>query len=145
LIVSLSTQIPAGAPLALGPPRAFVSGEVEEHRVRPPPAESRWLRARYRASALTGGEDRRFVLDVHYDGAIVRIVEGGIAPNGLPGAEAHAGRRGLARFLETLEAAHPGVPVEPRRTCGASAGDGRADGWDVWEEHSRLCRRVRVG
>jgi hypothetical protein len=105
------------------------------------------MRARYRPSMGVGGEERRFVVDVHFDDRIVRLTEGVVAADGLPGADAHAGRRALARFVEGLEARHPDVPSEPRRTCAASPtlGDRRADGWAAWEEHTRICRRVRLG
>jgi hypothetical protein len=138
------TEIPRGVTFVPPEPRLFVVGDVEERRLRAPAAESRWSRARYAAPNGAGGEDRRFVLDVHFDTQVVRLAEGVVGAGALGLADPNASRRAITRFLEALQGRHPRAYEEPSRTCAATPqpGETHADGWAAWEEHSRVCRRL---
>jgi hypothetical protein len=116
-----------------------VPGEVEERRLRPPAAESRWQRGHYAAPNGAGTETRVAVVDLYTDVGLVRLVEGAVDVRGL-GEPPPSQRQAVRLLVESVSARWPDAHVEARRTLPATARGGeRADGWPAWEEHSRAC------
>ncbi|GDX80248.1 hypothetical protein LBMAG42_20590 [Deltaproteobacteria bacterium] len=141
------SQLPRGAEWPSGDVWLIVSGEVEEKRLRPPAAESRWQRSHYAAANGAGGEARIAVLDLHTHEGMFRVVEGAVDLRLLAGAEASAQRRSIKAFADAVALRWPHAEVQPRRTCPAQSRPGddrRADGWATWEEHTRVCRALAI-
>lgn len=139
------SPLPRGSAWPGGDVWLVVSGEVEEKRLRPPAAESRWQRGHYAAANGAGGEARIAVLDLHTDQGLFRVVEGAVDLRLLPGADAASQRRSIKALADAVAIRWPNAEVQPRRTCPAQTRPGddrRADGWGAWEEHSRVCRAL---
>lgn len=139
------SQLPRGAACTPADVWLVVPGEVEEKRLRPAAAESRWQRSHYAAANGAGGEARIAVLDLHTEAGVFRVVEGAIDLRLLVGADAAAQRRSIKAFTEAVAARWPNAEVQSRRTCPAQprpGDDRRSDGWGTWEEHSRVCRAL---
>lgn len=141
------SQLPRGSAWPSGEVWLVVSGEVEEKRLRPPAAESRWQRSHYAAANGAGGEARIAVVDLHTDRGVFRVVEGAVDLRLLAGADAAAQRRSIKAFADAVALRWPNAEVQPRRTCAAQARPGddrRSDGWGAWEEHTRVCRALAL-
>ena len=135
-------NLPRGEPYALVAPRVTVIGEVEVKRLRADPSDSKWQRSHFAAAKGAGGETRLAVLDLVFPDRLLRVVEGGFDPRGIPGADLGSSRRSLKALQDWLASNFPSLRVEPRRICVAApvlGVAGREDGWAGWEEHSRAC------
>ena len=93
------------------------------------------------------------MVDLHAPGLFLRVVEG-ISEVGDP--EQRSARLRFRGFCEGLEAAFPGLRVEPRRICRApellSVPEGHdpaapleTSGWSDFEEHTCLARLHALG
>jgi len=103
------------------------------------------------------GEAQVAVLDLHGPAGCVRFVAGLGDLRGWPGTETASATMALRRLVQALPTLLPQVVVVGSRTCGPArdlplSAEGpsrqrrvhRLTGWPVWEEHTRLCRRLYV-
>jgi hypothetical protein len=143
-------NLPAGEAFSLDGVLLAVPGEVEVSVSSPRREPGRLERSRYEPGTTAGTSTRVGVLDLHLLTGIVRVVETVTDFRGL-NADSTSARPSYHALVEDLGRLLPGVPAEPRRVCPTGTPrptpDGRilASGWPTWEEHSRVCRALRVG
>ncbi len=143
---------PPGEALAMLDVSLAVPGEVVVGRYRRTQESGRLGRKR-EASTRSVGESRVGVLDLHGEGAFLRVVENITDFSGLPGVVTQSTRRSFQGLLEHLSELFPGVTMSGRRVCQSADGKPSVraglglvrSGWPLFEEHTRLLRLHHLG